>query len=175
MAERACHVFGSTTQVGSTQALDFTGEIIVIKGTSIALTLLLSACASTPHSTVNSSNTPMAAERGFAASMAARNFDSFASYIDEDAVFINGGKPLRGKEAILKHWKQFFTSPKAPFAWEPTLVEISARNGMGYTQGPVTLEGGKVIATFYSTWKVQPDGSWKVVFDNGYDVCDCKK
>ena len=34
---------------------------------------------------------------------------------------------------------------------------------------------GKPIARFYSVWKRQADGQWRVVFDNGYDLCDCKR
>jgi len=106
--------------------------------------------------------------------MADRDLEAFSSFIHEDAVFINGGKPLRGKAAILAHWKEFFLKPEAPFSWKPKIAEVSASTGLGYTEGPVSIADGKVIATFYSTWRVQADGSWRVVFDNGYDVCDCK-
>ena len=39
--------------------------------------------------------------------------------IAEDAVFINGGKPLRGKAAIVEHWRRFYSGPRAPFSWKP--------------------------------------------------------
>lgn len=110
------------------------------------------------------------AEVAFAASMAARDFAAFGAHVAEDAVFINGGSPLRGKVAVLAHWRRFFEGPTAPFAWEPALVEISGQGRLGYTEGPVTA-GGQVIARFYTTWQHQPDGRWRVIFDNGYSVC----
>ena len=43
----------------------------------------------------------MDTERAFAATMAARDQAAFASFIAEDAVFLNGGRgELRGKAAI---------------------------------------------------------------------------
>jgi ketosteroid isomerase-like protein len=107
--------------------------------------------------------------------MADRDFERFASFIEDDAVFLNGGQPLRGKVAILAHWKRFFDAPEAPFAWRPELAEVSAAHGLGSTEGPVHAASGQVIARFYSTWKRQPDGRWTVIFDNGHDVCDCAK
>jgi len=141
----------------------------------LALVLALASCASVPESpSVPSALTLAEAEMGFAKSMADRDFEAFGSFIDEHAVFINGGKPLRGKQAILDHWQAFFAEAQAPFDWKPVIVEVSAANGLGYTEGPVLLANGSVIATFYSTWQLKSDGTWKVVFDNGYDTCKCR-
>lgn len=111
-----------------------------------------------------------AAEASFAATMARRDLNAFASHIAEDAVFINGGKPLRGKLTIVEHWSQYFKNPAPPFAWRPEIVEVGARATLGYTEGPVTV-GEAVIARFYSTWQLQPTGDWLVVFDNGNSQC----
>jgi ketosteroid isomerase-like protein len=111
-----------------------------------------------------------AAEVSFADTMARRDLDAFAGHIAEDAVFINGGKPLRGKPAIVEYWSQYFRNPAPPFAWHPEIVEVGAGGTLGYTEGPVTA-GQAVIARFYSTWQLQPTGGWLVVFDNGYSQC----
>lgn len=116
-----------------------------------------------------------AAEAAFAKTMADRDFAAFGSFIAPDAVFINNGKPLRGKAEILAFWKTFYDSPAAPFSWTPELAEVAARGDMGYTEGPVTLANGSAYARFYSTWRRDPAGQWQVVFDNGYRVCDCAK
>jgi ketosteroid isomerase-like protein len=115
-----------------------------------------------------------AAETAFAKSMADRDLNAFASFIAEDAVFLNGGKPLRGKAAIVEFWKRFFTAKEAPFSWKPELVQVLPTGGLAHSSGPVSA-GGKQFANFYSTWRREADGSWKVVLDNGYDVCDCTK
>ena len=42
-------------------------------------------------------------------------------------------------------------------------------------EGPVSLPDGKLVARYASTWRREADGRWKVVIDNGHDVCDCTK
>lgn len=132
----------------------------------------LTACASKPAALAQglALEQVRAAEVSFAATMARRDLNAFASHIAADAVFINGGKPLRGRAAILEYWSQYFKNPAPPFAWSPEIVEVSANSSLGYTEGPVT-SGQAVIARFYSTWQLQPAGGWLVVFDNGYSQC----
>lgn len=116
-----------------------------------------------------------AAETAFAQSMADRRLDAFAGFVADDAVFVNGGKPLRGKAAVLEHWTRFFERPVAPFAWKPEIVEVLASGTLAYSEGPVWLPDGKVVARYFSTWRLEPDGRWRVAFDNGYDICSGAK
>lgn len=142
----------------------------------VGIALALASCASAPKIEAPLTTSALAdAETAFARSMQDRDLATFASFIDDDAVFINGGKPLRGKPAILAHWQSFFVEAPAPFMWKPLIAEVSAANRIGYTEGPVTLPNGATIATFFSTWRLNDDGRWKVVFDNGYDICECTK
>lgn len=112
-----------------------------------------------------------ASEEAFAATMARRDAAAFGRFIAEDAVFVNGGNPLRGRAAIVEHWRRFFVTPEAPFAWRPELVEVAAGGTLGYTEGPVSTPAGVKIATFFTTWQRSAGGTWLVVFDNGYAVC----
>lgn len=135
--------------------------------------LALSGCATAPPDLVSLAEQVRASETAFAASMASRDLQAFASWIADDAVFINGGTPLRGKAAVLAHWERFFRAPQAPFAWKPEIVEVLASGQLAYSEGPVSLPDGKVIARYLSTWRREPSGAWRVVFDNGYDTCNC--
>lgn len=143
----------------------------------VAATLLLAlaGCAQAPLDMTALGEQVRASETAFAATMAARDFDAFASWVADDAVFINGGKPLRGKARVLEHWKRFFERPQAPFAWKPEIVEVLDSGQLAYSEGPVTLPDGKVVARYFSTWRRGADGSWKIVLDNGYDRCDCPR
>ena len=114
-----------------------------------------------------------ATEIAFAKTMTDRDHGAFMNFIAEDAVFLNGGKPLRGKAAIGEYWKRFYSSPSPPFTWKPDLVEVNATGALAQSVGPVAAPSGKVFSRFYSTWRREPDGRWRVVFDDGYDVCDC--
>lgn len=117
----------------------------------------------------------LAAESGFARTMAERDLKAFATFIAPEAVFINGGKPLRGRDAVVAHWRRFFEAPAAPFSWRPELVEVTESGTLAYSEGPVALPDGKVTSRFYSIWRLGADGRWRVVFDNGYDLCNCPK
>ncbi len=135
--------------------------------------VLLAGCAQLPPDPTALAEQVRAAETAFAASMATRDFTAFASWVADDAVFINGGKPLRGKAAVLAHWERFFKSPAAPFAWKPEIVEVLATGNLAYSEGPVSLPDGKPVARYFSTWRRDDKLGWKVVFDNGVDRCDC--
>lgn len=112
-----------------------------------------------------------AAETAFAETMARRDHAAFGSHLHPEAVFINGGQPLRGRAAIVQFWERFFTGPSAPFSWEPSIVEVASGGTLGYTEGPVTLASGASTSRFYTTWQRQAHDGWLVIFDNGYRVC----
>jgi ketosteroid isomerase-like protein len=111
-----------------------------------------------------------AAETAFAKTMADRDFSAFMTHIADDAIFINGKAPLRGKAAIGAFWKQFFEKPAAPFAWKPEVVEVLATGDIAYSDGPVTNPAGAHFMTYVSTWRRESNGKWLVVLDNGFVV-----
>ena len=104
--------------------------------------------------------------------MADRDHRSFTSFLSEEAVFLNGGRPLRGKSAVADYWKRFYTEPKAPFSWKPDRVQVLDSGGLGYSTGPVFDDEGKQFARFYSTWRREGD-VWRIVFDDGCNLGKC--
>src|SRR5688572_1341769 len=110
------------------------------------LALLLVACAGTPATTTTAPSAPVdlaalteqvrATETAFAKSMADRDHAAFASFLAEDAIFVNGTKPTRGKAAIAADWLRFFTGP-APFTWAPVTVVVLDDGSLAQTKGPV--------------------------------------
>lgn len=112
-----------------------------------------------------------AAETAFARSMADRDLAAFARWVADDAVFVNNGTPvLTGKAAIVAHWARFYEKPAAPFSWAPELVAVLPSGQLAQSLGPVRGPDGAVFAYFYSTWRREADGGWRVVLDNGYRV-----
>src|SRR6185503_11055832 len=61
-------------------------------------------------------------ERAFAATMAKRDHQAFASFLADEAIFYNGPKVLRGKDTVAAEWKPLYEKPEAPFSWEPDQV-----------------------------------------------------
>lgn len=114
-------------------------------------------------------------ERAFAATMKARDHAAFSSFLSEEAIFSTPRGAQRGKAAVSDGWKPFFAKPDAPFSWEPDEVEVLASGTLAKTSGPVYAPDGKLIARFNSVWRLEAPNTWRIVFDGGSDVCDCKK
>src|SRR4029079_9520303 len=109
-------------------------------------------------------------ERAFAATMARRDAAGFASHIAQDAIFMGAAdapRVLRGKQAIVEAWKDYFDGPQAPFSWEPDIAEVLDSGGLALTSGPVHDPKGELIGRFNSIWRKEPDGRWRVVVDRG--------
>ena len=113
-----------------------------------------------------------AAEQAFAKTMADRDHDAFVSHLAEDAVFV-GREPLRGRDAVAAGWKPYYDAAQAPFSWEPELVVVNEGGTLALSSGPVHDPAGERVGTFNSTWRRDPDGRWRVVFDKGCPPCAC--
>lgn len=88
----------------------------------------------------------IATERAFAKTMADRDHNAFADFIAADAIFFSGPKPLHGKQQVVDYWARFYTTPAAPFSWEPREVEVLASGDLALSSGPVRDATGKDIA-----------------------------
>ena len=147
--------------------------IKLIAGAGLAL-CIAAAGAATP-SNAELKQQVADTERAFAATMKARDHAAFTRFLSDEAVFFSGPVPLHGKQAVAGFWKRFFEKPGAPFAWEPDEVEVLASGTLAISSGPVYDPGGKLISRFSSIWRQEAPGQWRIVFDRGSDVCDCKK
>jgi ketosteroid isomerase-like protein len=115
-------------------------------------------------------------ERAFAATMKARDHAAFKTFVSDEAVFFSGnGVVLRGKDAVANGWRAYYDKPQAPFSWEPDEVEVVESGTLAYSSGPVYDPSGKLVARFSSIWRLEAPGTWRVVFDRGSDICNCKK
>ena len=113
-----------------------------------------------------------ATERAFAKTMADRDPAAFARFLSADTVFMSGAKALRGPVEVAKAWQGFFTGP-VPFSWEPENVEVIGSGDIAMSSGPVRDPSGKRTGTFNSVWRLEKDGKWRIVLDNGCPACDC--
>ncbi|MCE3262114.1 MAG: hypothetical protein K0R43_1193 [Pseudoduganella sp.] len=114
-------------------------------------------------------------ERAFAATMAKRDHQAFISFLADEAIFYSGPKALRGKDSVAAEWKAYYEKPDAPFSWEPDSVEVLDSGTLAHSSGPVRDPQGKVVSRFNSVWRQEAPGKWRIVFDKGERVCDCKK
>lgn len=115
------------------------------------------------------------AETAFAKSMAARDHAAFISFLADEVLFFSRTDVLRGRTAVADGWKAFFADADAPFSWEPEQVEVLETGSLAISSGPVRDPDGRVIATFNSIWRLEPDGRWRVIFDKACPVCEPPK
>ncbi len=146
--------------------------------TILVAAALLSACAAMTGmnpSPVDLRQEVMNTERAFAKTMADRDHAAFASFLSDEAVFFSDPKVLRGKEQVAQAWRRFYQGPKAPFSWQPEQVEVLPSGNLALSSGPVRDAQGQLIATFTSIWRLEAPGVWRIIFDKGNEVCDCRK
>jgi pimeloyl-ACP methyl ester carboxylesterase/ketosteroid isomerase-like protein len=123
------------------------------------------ACALTMHVFADATEDVRQTEIAFAKAFADQDKAKFFAFVADDAVFISPGLTLRGKQAVVDAWSRFFEGPRAPFAWTPDRVSISADGTLGLSSGPVYDASGNHSGNFQSTWRKQQDGTWKIQFD----------
>jgi ketosteroid isomerase-like protein len=134
------------------------------------LLVLGAACVSSPTSHPSNAalrDEVMQTERAFAQTMADRDHGAFSSFLASEAIFFDKEGAIRGSQAVAEAWRPLFEGPKAPFSWEPQVVEVLDSGSLALSSGPIREPGGKTVGTFNSIWRRQPDGAWKVVFDKG--------
>jgi ketosteroid isomerase-like protein len=139
----------------------------MIRTVLIALTLVTSAAAADLADEVR------CREIGFSKSVETQDAALFASFIDADARFVSG-TVTRGPVAVAEAWSVFFSEDGPTIKWRPQIVEVLEDGELALSRGPYryTAKNEEGIetdywGTFNSIWRLQDDGSWKVVFDAG--------
>ncbi|HET7707180.1 MAG TPA: alpha/beta fold hydrolase [Thermoanaerobaculia bacterium] len=128
-------------------------------------TILLSLLLAVPLSAADPVEEVRQAEIAFAKAFADRDQTRFFAMVADDATFLPGGRTLHGKAEVMKVWSGYFKDAAAPFSWGPERVVVSADGKLGLSTGPIYDAKGKPAGAYISTWRREPDGSWKVVFD----------
>ena len=111
------------------------------------------------------------AERAFVRLAEEKGFrDSFYAYFADDGIAFNP-HPFRVRTALAG-------APPSPgpmgAAWAPVYGDISTAGDLGWNTGPLVFQGRDGApdrhGMFFSVWKRQADGTFKVVLDVGSDT-----
>lgn len=139
------------------------------------ITEVILAAALTPAPLDPQRQAVVCAEVGFSRSVERRDFEAFLGFLDPEARFVTGGV-ARGPEEIGQHWAAFFDADGPRIRWRPAIVEVVANGTLAISRGPYLLttvaeDGGlqQAWGTFSSTWRLNADGQWRVLFDAGGD------
>lgn len=89
----------------------------------------------------------------------------FAS--DEFVKFGEGNNPIIGKKAFDEIYKDK-PGPKT-LTWQPVKADASTSGDLGYSWGnwKFVLSDTVIYGNYFTAWKKQTDGSWKMVLDGG--------
>ncbi|HTS37219.1 MAG TPA: DUF4440 domain-containing protein [Candidatus Solibacter sp.] len=146
---------------------------------AIFATLVVAVVASTSRRTVSASpkataDTLKQLEGEFMKAAAEKGAQGYMSYYADDAVEVPNGVPaIHGKVEIAKTMG-FLDDKNNQLTWTPVGGDISSSGDLGYTYGTYEFHSkdkdGKTnvdYGKYTSIWKLQKDGSWRVVLDMG--------
>jgi ketosteroid isomerase-like protein len=112
-------------------------------------------------------------EIGFSKSIESRDMEAFRSFLDDDARFV-GNRIRRGPDEITEAWRTYEPEDGPSLKWRPQIIEVLEDGKLALSRGPYRYtqknDAGEEVdywGTFNSVWRLQDDGSWKVVFDAG--------
>lgn len=145
---------------------------------SVLLSLMLPASLSfSQRKSSQPLDSLVAAEKAFAATSVEKGIrESFLMFFADDGINFQP-HPTRTREAFLKRPAPP-TRPPVELNWRPIYADVSRAGDLGYTTGPYTfkdLSPEKRPARFgyyFSIWKKQANGEWKVVVDCGISTPD---
>ena len=112
-------------------------------------------------------------EIGFSKSIENKNIETFKTFLDADARFISD-RPRRGIEEIAAGWSVFAAEDGPSIRWRPMYVEVLEDGALALSRGvyefvAIAEDGTETrsYGSFNSTWRLNEDGVWRVVFDAG--------
>ena len=119
----------------------------------------------------------VAAEKAFAATSVEKGVrESFLMFFADDGINFQP-HPTKTRESFLKRPAPT-VRPPVELNWRPIYADVSLGGDLGYTTGPYTfrdLSPEKKPARYgfyFSIWKRQANGEWKVVVDCGISTPD---
>jgi ketosteroid isomerase-like protein len=144
-----------------------------------AVPLVLVCLAALPPAVRLAADEPSAAmtsladsERSFARTSVEKGIrDSFLAFFADDGIVFSPHPTVYKQDAAKQPVPP--TPPPITLDWAPAWGDVSAAGDLGYTTGPYVLTDRSPQKRppqrgyFFSVWKQQPDGNWKVVVDAG--------
>jgi len=153
--------------------------VIIFVVAAIVLPISRPAVSASPKATAE---TLKQLEGEFMKAAADKGSQGYMSYYAENSVELPNGAPLISGKANIAQSMDFLDSKDNRLQWTPVGADISASGDIGYTYGNFEFhskdtEGKPHVdyGKYTSIWKLQPDGTWKVVLDMGNASPEPKK
>jgi len=101
-------------------------------------------------------------------SQTAKDLDKYFGYFAADAAIYAPGMPvLTGIDAIRKTFTEMSKTPGFAISWTAAKADVAASGDLGHTAGSyeMTMGGATEKGKYFTAWKKQADGAWKVTDD----------
>jgi uncharacterized protein (TIGR02246 family) len=139
-----------------------------------AMALTMTACNTNPDTHDADVKAIQDNEAQWNSDYAAKDLDKIVSHYADDAVLMVPGTPsTSGKTAISASLKGMVADPALSLKFQSSKVEVAKSGDVAYTQGTYTMtltdpQTHQVIndhGSYVTTYRKQPDGTWKAVAD----------
>jgi uncharacterized protein (TIGR02246 family) len=139
-----------------------------------AIVLMVTACSQTPDTHDADVKALQDDETQWNQDLASKDADKIvAHYADDAIVMASGMPPSSGKDTIRNIMKQMVSDPAMSLKFQSSKVEVAKSGDVAYTQGSYTMtmtdpQTKQVIndhGSYVTTYRKQPDGTWKAVAD----------
>lgn len=133
----------------------------------LASCLLAANSCTDPPNREGALDSLIAAERSFA--RAARDLgtrDAFVAYLADDGVL------FRPRPVSAQAYLHTQPATSGILSWQPLYADVARSTDLGITTGPWNFRNDSssdpiAHGQFFSIWRKQPNGAWKVVLDHG--------
>ena len=146
-----------------------------VLGGLTALALMLAGCAQAPPDTREADTKALKDnETQWNQDFVSKDPEKLVAHYADDAVLMSPGMAASsGKEAIRKTLKDMVADSALSLKFQSSKVEVAKAGDVAYTQGSYTMtmtdpNSKQVIndhGSYVTTYRKQPDGSWKAVAD----------
>jgi uncharacterized protein (TIGR02246 family) len=141
--------------------------------TATALTLIITAC-SQPDTHDADVKAIQSIETQWNQDYASKDLSKIVAHYADNAVVMAPGMPSSsGRDAIRSFLQKMVADPALALQFKSTNVEVAKSGDIGYTQGTYTMTmtdpaTKRVVhdnGSYVTTYRKQPDGTWKAVTD----------
>jgi len=148
------------------------GDNPVKKGFSLFLLASMISLATQEKGLSPAFSSMVATERAFAKMAGTHGVrDSFITFFADDGINFTP-HPVKTRQDLMSSPAPS-SLPPITLNWTPIYGDIASSEDLGYNTGPFLIEDKSPAkrpgrhGMFFSVWRKQPDGSWKVVLDMG--------
>jgi uncharacterized protein (TIGR02246 family) len=140
----------------------------------IAIAFMATACDRTPDTHDADVQALKNDETQWNQDYASKDPDKIAAHYANDAILMVPGMPASsGADAIRSTIKQMLSDPALSLKFQASRIEVAKSGDVAYTQGSYTMamtdpQTKQVIndhGAYVTTYRKQPDGTWKAVAD----------